>query len=128
MTTVADMAKQIAALDGMIERAAPAAAKAVQGALQADLDAGKQPGGAAWKPTKKGGKRALVRAAEHVKTKAVGTVIISEVTGDEHWFVHNKGTKTIPKRGLLSENGIPAPVAAAISRTMQAEFNKTVGR
>lgn len=128
MTTVADLAKQIAQFDGMVERAAPAAAKAVEAALQADLGAGKQPGGSAWKPTKKGGKRALVRAADHVKTKAVGTVIISEVTGDEHWFVHNKGTKSIAKRGLLPEAGIPAPVAMAITRAMNAEFSKTAGK
>lgn len=128
MTTVTDLAKQVAALEGMVERAAPATAQAVQSALQADLAAGQQPGGAAWKPTKRGGKRALVRAADHVKTKAVGTVIISEVTGDEHWFVHNKGTKSIAKRGLLPEAGIPAPVAMAITRAMNAEFSKTAGK
>ena len=124
MSTVADMAAQIAELEGLVERAAPKTAQAVQAALQADLSAGKQPGGAAWKPTKKGGKRALVNADAHVKTRAVGTVILSELTGAEHWFVHNKGTKHIAKRGLLPEAGIPAPVAAAITRTMNAEFAK----
>lgn len=126
MTTVADMAKQIAALDGFLDRAAPAAAKAVQAAIQADLAAGKQPGGGAWKATKEG-KRPLERAAQHVQTVAVGTVLLSRIVGQPHWFIHNQGTKSMPKRGLLPDAGIPAPVAAAISRTLDTEFRKATG-
>lgn len=118
------MIAKIRKIPDLVKRAAPACASAFGAAFKADLSAGHAPGGETWAAKKDGG-RPLVNAAEHVDVRAVGTVIVSRLTGARHWFVHNQGAgKTLPKRQIIPSGETPAELNAAIERELRNEWNR----
>lgn len=115
---------RVRALPGLVERAAPSAAAAVDAAMRASITAGAAPDGKAWEATQTG-KRPLANAAAALSVSAVGTAIVATVTGPE--ALHDRGWVRGGKRRQLLPEKITAPIATAIDGALSAEFARTMG-
>lgn len=117
--------KKLRELGGMVDRAAPAIAKAVEGELRANVAAGVGPDGEPLTRTKDG-RQPLERAGRAITVRALGTVILAKVSG--HHALHHLGrARGGVRRPLIPTAKIPDPVTKAITKTLTAEFRKTMG-
>jgi hypothetical protein len=124
----AALAAQIAKLrelGGMVERAAPAVAVAVEREIGAQVAAGLGPDGKPLQRTQDG-RQPLVGAARAIRVRALGTVIVAKVEG-YHALHHMGRARGGVRRPLIPTETTTAPVARAIERTVTAEFKKTMG-
>lgn len=114
----------VATLRGMetfVQRATPAAGKAAEASLRADLAAGREPGGTMWKPTK-AGTAPLKNAASYVEMRTVGASIVFSVRG--RYVFHHTGTKKLPKRHVIPTAKTPPAMNAAIKQALVSEWNR----
>lgn len=119
-----DMIRRIREIPKLANDAAPECADAARDALTANLSAGTDPYGQAWKPTADG-HRPLVGAAAAVKSAAVGTTIYFRLVG--HEVFHNAGTSRVPQRRILPDGEIPPAMAQAIKGVLERRFAERVG-
>jgi hypothetical protein len=120
-----DMIATLRRLADLPRDAASAAAPLVDEAIKTTVRAGQDPDGKAW-PAKKLGGPALVHAADHISTKAVGTVIRTTLTGVE--VFHQYGAGGVQKRRMLPDPGtMPKGVEAALRKGASAAFERLVG-
>jgi hypothetical protein len=125
MADLRAMIAKLRELDGMVERAAPEIAKAVERELGAQVAAGLGPDGKPLRPTKDG-RQPLQNAARAIRVRAVGTVIVAKVEG--HHALHHLGrARGGIRRPLIPTETTTEPVAKAIEKTLTAEFRKTMG-
>ncbi|MBN8609145.1 MAG: phage virion morphogenesis protein [Deltaproteobacteria bacterium] len=124
------MVAQLRALPGMVERAAPDIARALDDELRANIARGVGPDGTPWKPTKDG-TAPLANAGKALSTRAVGTVVLARLDGVEarHHLgaIRGSSKENWLARPILPSNKIPAPVAKAIKTILTEEFEETTG-
>lgn len=126
------MSVDLAALDALItklrtarsflQRAAPVAAQAMLGALQATADAGTTPRGQSWPARAKDGGRALAKASAAITVRAVGTFLLARLAFPE--TIHNAGTTRIPRRQILPSGEMPPAVAEALKNSLIASWEE----
>lgn len=129
------MRAKLAALPGMIGRAAPAIAEALDAELQRNIAADVAPSGVAWKPTQDG-RDPLTNAGRALIVKAIrtaaATVVLARLVGVEarHHIGSIRGSSKANwlARPILPNAKIPKPVASAIHAVLQMEFAKTTVR
>lgn len=85
---------------GIGARVAAAAAPLVDAVVKKTVEAGTDPLGKAWKPTKKGG-APLQHAASHIRTAAQGPIVAVTLTGVE--VFHHLGLGGMPRRQILPD-------------------------
>lgn len=117
------MIASVRRLGSMPEDVAAAAAPLVEEALRATVRAGTDPDGHPWKRKKDGGDP-LVHAADHIATRAVGSVVRATLTGVEVFHHFGAG---VPRRQILPDPGtIPEAVGAAVQRAAEQVFARAV--
>lgn len=117
------MIRKMQSLEGLVERAAPAAGEALGAAIRADLDAGIDPStGKAWAPTKDG-RRPLQNASAAITQKVIKKALVYTVTG--HHFHHHRGARggALPARPLLPTTLTPK-LASAVRESLTKEFEE----
>lgn len=121
-----DMIARVRGLEELPAQAAKLGAPLVEAAIKATAVAGTTPDGAPW-PAKKDGGRPLVNAAAAIASKAVGSTIVTTLTGPE--VIHNFGTERLPKRQILPDGGagIPPKVAASVEHATTKAFDAIMG-
>lgn len=126
-------ADQMKRLAGMVDRAGPKVAKALDAALKESLRAGTNPYGKKWKPTKQGN-APLKNAADNARVdydkgprEVVYRIEGRSVNGKKavYWY-HHMGMGRVPKRQVIPEKRIPPKHADIITAVLEAEFEKTV--
>lgn len=122
------MSAKLRALPGMVERAAPAVASALDAHLRRTIAAGTSADGTPWTPTKDG-RRPLQNAAKALTTRAVGTIVLARLEGVEarHHKGEVRGAEKGLKRRILPVGKIPQPVVGAMHGILRTEFQRTVG-
>lgn len=102
------------------------AAPAMAAEIKRTAAAGTSPDGAAW-PEKKGGGRALAKAAGEVTARAVDDV--AAVSIPFPYSLHNAGQGHAPKRQILPETGagIPPRMAEVCSEAAQRVWARRMG-
>lgn len=100
---------------------AKAGAIELQKALETSLAAGQTPEGAAWSPTKTGG-RAYNNAASKLKVTASGAVIRATVGTPEAYAQF--GSKRLPIRQMLPDAGAGMP--KSVSDALDRAFDKVM--
>lgn len=125
-TELGAFSKRLRELRELAAEGAKEAAPLVAEALRKTASAGTTPDGQPWKPTK-GGQRALSNAADAIAARAIGNVI--EIILSGHYVFHHYGTKRLPQRAVIPENGgsIPAVVTDACRRGAVAAFRRIMG-
>ncbi len=120
-----------AALQSMIDRlrkvqkidttAAPAVAEAVADDARRTIGAGIGPDGTPWAPLKATGGRALVNAAEALTVKAIGSLVLMQLSGPE--ARHHRGfARGGVARQIIPTRGIPDPMIRAIRKVLAVQF------
>lgn len=116
-----ELRAKFAALEVLPAEVAKLAAPLVEEALRATAREGTAPDGTPWQK-KKGGGDPLVHAADHISTRAVGTVVLSTLSGVD--VFHNYGAG-VPRRPILPDPGtIPPKVEAALRKAADLAFEK----
>lgn len=106
----------------LVKRSVPAIAKALEAEIGGNVAAARGPDGKPWARTKSGD-APLKNAAQHVSVRAVGTVIIAEVSGVE--AKHHKGqVKGGERRPIIPVRSIPEPLTKAIRKVLGENFRE----
>ncbi len=125
MTDLADFVREIRALGRLPELVAAEGAPLVEAAIRKQADAGVDPKGQAWEPTKAGGKP-LKNAGAAVNAVATKRAIVVKLGAPE--IFHNMGTKRVPKRQILPDAGdMPDHVAEALRTASDRAFARATG-
>ena len=115
-----DFAKEVAreAADDVLE------------AVKQTASAGAAPDGKAWKPRAADGGRALVKAADHITVKVLGTIIQLQLAYP--YAIHNNltGTASRVRRQILPDGSQPLPelVIAAITAAAARVLKRKTGQ
>ena len=130
------MSSGIAQLDAMIARlkalagpdmparVAKEAAPLVEAAIKGTAAAGTDPLGRPWQPKKDGG-RPLVNAAAHIKTRAVGNLVATTLSGPD--VFHHLGSGHSPRRQILPDGAsVPPAVEEAATEGARRVFRAIV--
>lgn len=88
---------------------------------------GTSPDGKPWAPLKYSGGRALVKAADFVSAKQVGTVVALVLKGP--YVLHNFGTGHAEKRQILPSRGVALPprIRAICAEASRKAFREVMG-
>ncbi len=112
-------------LPGLVQRAAPEIARAVELELRLQIGAGVDPSGKALVRTAEG-KQPLRGAAAALEVHVVGTVVVCSLTGVE--ARHHLGwVKGGIRRQILPTGRIPDPMTRAIRKVCVKHFEQTMG-
>lgn len=116
-----ELADAFRKLETFPQDAAKIAAPLVDAALKETARAGTDPLGNPWPPKKDGG-APLKNAADHITTKAVGTVVQATLQGVEVFHHYGAG---VPRRQILPDPGtIPPRVEKALRKAADQAFDK----
>lgn len=117
--------RRLRELGKLVADAAPAVADAVGRELEQQIERGVGPDGTPWQLTQDG-RQPLRGAARAVRTRALGNVVIVEVTGVEARH-HLGAVRGKVKRPIIPTRSIPQPVAVAITKVIGERFDRTMG-
>jgi len=119
------MIERVEALPGLAREAAPDVADAVERELQQTIAAGTDAYGKPWPPTKEGG-RPLQHAAAALTVVAVGTTVITQVSGPEarHHLGRARGGLA---REIIPTAEIPPSMNRAIKDVLGQHFARMTG-
>jgi hypothetical protein len=128
MSGAAEIARMVAKckrIPGLVKRTAPECARSLDAAINADLAAGRAPGGATWAPTKAGNAPLQNAAGNAALTRAVSTTLVT--VPRVHYFHHNRGSRGMPVRAVIPRALTPG-LAQAVKRPLVDAFNREVRR
>ena len=124
------MISKLERLPGLVGRAAPAVAEALDAELQRNIAAGVGPDGTPWKATQDG-RAPLANAGDALSVRASGNVVVARLDGVEarHHLGAIRGSSKSNwlARPILPNSKIPKPVTVAIAKVLEDEFTKTMG-
>lgn len=112
--------ERVESLGELAVEVAPEIAVELDSGLRANIAAGRGPGGEQW-PATKAGKPALRGAGKALSVRAVGNVVLATLTGPEARH-HLGAVRGGLKRQILPSTSLPAPMSAAIARTVRRRF------
>lgn len=117
--------RRIRELPGLVDRAAPEVARAVERELQLQIRRGETPSGRSWKLRADGG-AALVNAGKALTVRVVGKVVLVRLEGPEARH-HLGAVRGGVRRQILPTASIPEDMAEAIGDAFTREFRRTMG-
>ena len=122
------MRQQIArlrSLPTLVNRAAPAVARAVAVEIVAQTKRGVGPDGKTWEPTEDG-HTPLQHVEKDLSVRAVGTVVVARLDGvhARHDVGAVRGGK---RRQILPSGALTEPISRAIDNVVTDEFKRTMG-
>lgn len=125
MAKLDEKLRQLRELGTLVKDSAPEVAKAVDVELRSQIARGVGPDGAPLAPTKDG-RQPLKNAGKALRVRAIGTVVLSTLSGPE--AQHNSGrARGGVRRQVLPSGKIPEPVTKAITKVVADRFKKTMG-
>lgn len=129
MSAIDDLTAYIArvrALGASVPEIARAAVPGVEAALKAQIDAGTDPSGKPWQPTKEG-KTPLRNAGAALTVSATGNVIAAVLTGVEVLHSLGRAKGGIVRQVLPAAGEVPASIGDAVIAAADRVFTAKMG-
>lgn len=127
--SIDDMIADFRKLEGLDAAIAKAAAPRLETIAKNRAAAGVDPSGAAWKPRKKDGGRALANAAAHVRAEAKGSIVTLVLDGPEYWSQKAAPEGSLPQRKVIPDVGdaLPDDMRAELELVTQQTIAEMTG-